>query len=262
MWSHGIKHHQKINRVARKKLGLLTSLNHFPRTKLLDYFEGEKGPDGIKYKSPGHNEPYHFYDPFDDEDTAIMDEIKNHFDHLVEHLSHDEEERTAFEASWLAHTLVDGLTPAHHSYESELRNLGSSNAKTKTGMISIAGETPGEKLKNSWKVYGAKGALTSHSMFEGGVAAISAPMTFSNVKITKHDVNEAKKLGLDNFFMMMAREIAILSIYDRFQTQGWTTRLARDVRDELMPRIIKVVVIAWYLALNDAGLTGRPASKS
>jgi len=261
MWSHGIKHHQKINRISRRKLGKLTSINHFPSLKLLDYFEGENGPDGIKFKSPGHNEPYHFYDPFDDEDTAIIDEITNHFNHLVEYLKEEEDERTAFEASWLAHTLVDGLTPAHHSYESELMSIGSSKSKTKSGMISITGETAGEKLKNSWKVYGAKGVLTSHSMFEGGVAAISAPMPFADLKVTMHDVNEAKHLGLANYFMMNAREIAILSIYDRFQIRGWTTKLARDVRDELMPRIIKVVVIAWYLALKEAGIASRPNGK-
>ena len=57
--------HQKFNRVAYRQLKLLQPELQLPALKLIQHFEGRNGPDGLKLKSPGHNEPHHFYDPFD-----------------------------------------------------------------------------------------------------------------------------------------------------------------------------------------------------
>ena len=254
MWSTGIKHHQKINRIARRKLSKLRTISDFPSVELLEHFEGHNGPDGLTIKSPGHNETDHYYDPFDDEDVAILEDIDNHFNHLVKELNTANEERKAFEASWLSHTLVDGLTPAHHTYQNEIAEVGEKE-KGVGGLIVIKGEKPRQTLKNTWKVYGNKGVLTKHILFEGGVAAISAPLKFNDFEVSENDIEEATKMGLDGYFMMMAREIAMMRLYDEFLRTGWTTNLARMARDELMPRIIKVVVAAWYLALEEADKT-------
>src|SRR5436190_16657511 len=107
--------HQKIDRIARRHLTTLTDTDvPFPTIKNILHFEGKNGPDGIKRKSPAQDEPWHFFSPFDDTDSKIVKLINEHYDKLVEQLKADNQERAAFEAAWLAHTLVDGLTPAHY----------------------------------------------------------------------------------------------------------------------------------------------------
>lgn len=113
--------HQKIDRAAFNVLSRKTGLKHFPPKKLLIYFEGRNGPDGIKAKSPAQNEPWHYYDPFDTSDKLLVNMIEEHIKELSTALKQGNHERAAFEASWLAHAIVDGLTPAHHfPYEQEV----------------------------------------------------------------------------------------------------------------------------------------------
>src|SRR5687767_1959302 len=105
--------HQKIDRVARRHLGKIVRDNRvFPASRTILQFEGKNGPDGIKRKSPARDEPWHYYDPFNETDTQLTDLIQEHYDKLVAELKVHNRERVAFEAAWLAHALVDGLTPA------------------------------------------------------------------------------------------------------------------------------------------------------
>ena len=117
--------HQKIDRVAYRHLQKITKQSEgFPPLKLLLHFEGKNGPDGIKRKSPAKDEPWHFYNPFDDDDTGLIEYIERHYEELVTELKKGNMERAAFNAAWLAHALVDGLTPAHHfPYEEKLIEL-------------------------------------------------------------------------------------------------------------------------------------------
>jgi hypothetical protein len=262
MWASGIKHHQKINRVAHQKLQALTSTRHFPTATLINHFEGDKGPDSIKLKQPGVNETSHFYDPFDPDDSELLEMVDHHYSHLVINLQKKNIEKAAFEASWLAHALTDGLTPAHHyPYEDELDTLmkrgGGPVPVTIRKKITAKGDNRRETIRNNWGLWGAKGLLTTHLLFEGGVAAISAPLSFRETTIGRHETNIAKKIGLKEYFMRHARLVSIRDMYDSFNRRGWTTANARDVRDILMPTIIKVVAVAWYLALNEAGLSSR-----
>jgi hypothetical protein len=254
--------HQKINRLSRRKLGDLTSLKHFPNNRLLLHFEGRNGPDGIKSKSPGQNEPWHFFDPYDPDDDDLLGDIRDHFDNLVFELKERDLERAAFEAAWLSHALVDGLTPAHHyPFEEELATLrlgeGNATRVTLRDKLTMKGDSRRETIKNNWKMWGIKGLMTTHAMFEGGVAAIVAPLRYHELQITKHDVNHMKELGIEEYFKQTARQIALLDLYDKYYKYGWTTKLAREVREDLMPPIIKTVTCAWYLALTEAGLAGR-----
>jgi len=41
-------------------------------------------------------------------------------------------------------------------------------------------------------------------------------------------------------------------MYDTFCDTGWTPRLAKQVRRELMPRIINAVTLTWYAAAQEA----------
>ena len=116
--------HQKIDRAAREHLGnLIDGKDLFPSAKSILNFEGKNGPDGLKRKSPGKNEPEHYFSPFG-EDMGLVNIINEHYKNLVFEIKNDNRERVAFEAAWLAHCLVDGLTPAHHyPYQKELSKL-------------------------------------------------------------------------------------------------------------------------------------------
>src|SRR5689334_8534610 len=106
--------HQKLDRVARRALASLNVGDDFPAVKEILHFEGKNGPDGIKSKSPARDEPWHYYNPDDPKDTRLIEIIQTHSNNLTAALKADAREKAAFEAAWLAHALVDGLTPAHH----------------------------------------------------------------------------------------------------------------------------------------------------
>jgi hypothetical protein len=117
--------HQKIDRVARRHFEELTERSvKFPDIKTILRFEGINGPDGVKLKSPGVDEPWHFIDPNNPDDHSLMDDILAHRKNLSTALKEKDMVRAGFEASWLAHAVVDGLTPAHHEpFEEILKTL-------------------------------------------------------------------------------------------------------------------------------------------
>lgn len=252
--------HQKIDRVARKQLRRLIDDNSlFPAAKEILHFEGKNGPDAIKRKSPAHDEPWHYYSPFDKEDSQLIELIQDHYNLLVKHLKESNQERAAFEASWLAHAIVDGLTPAHHyPYEQKLIELrdgqGIETRTTIKEKLVMPGGTRREKLSKNWKMWGPRGLITAHGMFEFGISALIAPLTFSDAYPRQHELRKLQEVGLTELFRHTAREIAVLDMYERYYKRGWTTRLALEVRQILAPTIIKVVTLAWYSALVDAKL--------
>ncbi len=252
--------HQKIDRVARNHLAQLIKDNSvFPNSNKILHFEGKNGPDGIKRKSPAKDEPWHYYNPFDDDDSQLLGLIDRHYKLLVKQLKSGNHERTAFEAAWLAHAIVDGLTPAHHyPYEQKLTELrGGEGIETRTSIkekLVLPGETRREQVKNNWKMWGPRGLITAHGMFELGIATLIAPMSFVDKQPKKAQIDELAEIGLEQFFVRRAREIAVLDTYERYIKRGWTTKLALDVRSKLTPTIINTVTLAWYAALNEADL--------
>ncbi len=256
--------HQKIDRVARRHLAqILGDKNIFPKIRAILRFEGKDGPDGIKRKSPARDEPWHFYSPFNDDDFSLEVLISEHYDLLVKHLKEGNNERAAFEAAWLSHAIVDGLTPAHHyPYEEKLAELrnGEGN-ETRTSLkhkIVLPGGKPSERVRNNWKMWGPKGLLTTHGFFEFGVASIMAPLSFGDAQLTSDDMKKILDIGIAEWFRRVAREIAVLDMYDRYIEKGWSTKLTLDVRNKLIPSIIKAVEAAWYAAMVDAGLVKAP----
>lgn len=250
--------HQKFDRVARKQLAkLLPDNNIFPTARKILHFEGKNGPDAIKRKSPAKDEPWHYYSPFDDDDSQLLELISDHYRQLVKELNKNNKERVSFESAWLAHAIVDGLTPAHHyPYEqklSELRGEGIETRDTVKKKIIISGDNRRDQLKKNWKVWGPKGLLTTHGLFEIGIASIIAPLSIANANPTKNDIDVAIEIGPIELFKRTAREIAVLQMYDRFRHRGWSTKLMIDVRNKLAPAITKTVVLTWYLALIEAG---------
>lgn len=255
--------HQKIDRLARANLrAFLDDNRKFPSSKLILHFEGVNGPDAIKRKSPAKDEPWHYYSPFDESDTQLLEIIGAHYDDLVAALKKEDEVRAAFEASWLAHAIVDGLTPAHHyPYEEKLAELrGGQSHETRTTLkdkIIMPGQTARELLRNNWKMWGPKGLLMSHGLFEFGVAFMLMPLLERRVAPTSADVDELKRHGVLELFRRKAREIAALGAYDTYVKKGWTLLLARQVRQRVIPAIIKTVVLVWYAACVEAGIAKK-----
>src|SRR4029079_5283785 len=88
---------QKIDGLARDSLQrLLVSRAAFPSKRLILRFEGLKGPDAIKRKSPAKNGPWHFYARFDDQDKRLIATIESHYAQLVSALKRRDEVRAAF----------------------------------------------------------------------------------------------------------------------------------------------------------------------
>lgn len=250
--------HQKIDRLARRQIEQLAPGVSFPKQREILKFEGLDGPDGIKRKSPGKDEPWHYIDPFDETDTELHGMLQDHYDLLVKALKKDDNVRASFEAAWLAHAIVDGLTPAHHyPYEEELSKLrGGEGLESRTTFkkkLVMTGETKREKLKNNWKMWGTRGLYTSHASFELGVAFLIKPLTFKESIPLENELKLAHELGIVQVFHRSAREIGVLEMYDSFLRKGWTPRLAWQVRHMLGPTIVRTVTFAWHSALIDAG---------
>lgn len=251
--------HQKIDRVAHKHLErLLGEQDGFPPIKGILHFEGRKGPDATKLKNkPGVEQPWHFVNPFDVHDTELGEAIQHHYDELVKALKDVNRERSAFEAAWLAHAIVDGLTPAHHyPYEEALEHLRGEDRSSRTTLKSrvlVKGTTHRDSLRRSLKVVGPKGLLTTHTAFEGGAFMIMLPLKLTTAFPTPDDLETLHKLGLVPYFQQVAREIGARGMFEEFLKTGWTPKLARIVRNEMAPRMVNAVTLAWYSALVDAG---------
>lgn len=254
--------HQKIDRAARKHLSWLVKYDKkFPPIKKILEFEGKNGPDGIKRKSPAQDEPWHYFNPFSEEDSELIDGIEDHYKKLVKELKAHNETKAAFEAAWLAHALVDGLTPAHHfPYEAKLAELrgGSIDERvTIKDKLVIPGDTPGQTIMNNWKMWGPKGLFTSHGLFELGIATVFAPLSFGEAMPTVKEAETIKEIGPIEWFQRTAKEIAVLGLYDKYQDKGWTPKLAWEVRHRLGPELVRCVTLFWYSAMVDANLIAK-----
>lgn len=249
--------HQKIDRLARRNLASLEPLVYFPSIKQILKFEAGRGPDGAKLKRHKHSrQPWHFVNPDDQLESEIHSEISFHYHGLVEALKQKDQTRAGFEAAWLAHALVDGLTPAHHyPYEEELEDLRGTHRDTRKGLagrLYVKGGSVTKTVKKSAKLIGPKGLLTSHAMFEAGAFTIIAPLRLAKSLPDAKDIAEYTHANLVTYFNKMVGEVDALNIYERFCKVGWTQSVARDVKKELAPRMVKIVTLAWYSAVQEA----------
>lgn len=254
--------HQKIDRVARKAIqSVLPHDIHFPRARDILHFEGNNGPDGIKRKSPARDEPWHYFDPTDARDTGLEIMIEDHSYNLTKALKEDNYERASFEAAWLAHAIVDGLTPAHHypleEKLEELRGEPIATRRTVRDKIIIAGKGRRDAIRKNWEYWGAKGVMTTHFLFEMGVASTLAPLSFSKDKPNANERVRVEREGIVPMFREAALHIHDLGMYERFSHRGWTRTLARQTKQELAPIIIKCVALAWYDAARKAAEAKR-----
>lgn len=248
--------HQRIDRLARQELAKLTSKQQvFPNVHDILHFEGLNGPDGIKRKSPGQDEPWHYIDPTDHNDDGLRQMIRDHIVNLTNALAVRDNERSAFEAAWLAHAITDGLTPAHHyPLEEKLEELrggeGLETRNTRRKKIVLPGETRRHMLRNNWEFWGAKGVMTTHFLFELGIATtLAATGKVPDTVPTGNDIVRLKNDGYEPLFNEALYRVADLKLYEEFYRVGWTRRLAHDTRELLIPEIVRSVTLAWYCAV-------------
>lgn len=250
--------HQRIDRIARKHLTVISAdSDKFPNIRQILAFEGVNGPDAIKRKSPAQHEPWHYFNPFNASDLQLVSLISDHYIQLTKELKRRNMERAAFEAAWLAHAVVDGLTPAHHfPYEEKLIELrGGAGIETRTSIrqkLIMPGFSKRDKLKKNFKMWGPKGLFTTHGLFEIGVATLLLPLSFSEALPDAHDEEQIRTQGVTGYFQRAAKEIAVLSMYERYYEKGWTPKLAWDVRHKLGPIIVKTVTLIWHESLKEA----------
>ena len=270
--------HQKLDRAARAWLAKLSpDFADFPTAKELIYFEGTRGPDGLKRKSPGVDEPIHFILP-DNDDGRLIKDILDHQHNLHLALLKQDQTRTAFEAAWLAHAITDGLTPAHHfPYQEAVSELMSDKeyvtifGQPVKGIM--RGETFAQAARNNWLYWGVEGVMSKHIVFEYG-AAIVAKST-PNRKLVPHlsqaelaHIKRYDELDLKSEFYASLRRIHNLKMYDRFRARGWNRELALETRQILLPEIVKMITIGWLSSMpsraeiaNYAAKNGKPAQK-
>ena len=256
--------HQKLDKAARKLLDAKMTGVDFPTIKEILYFEGSRGPDGIKKKSPGVDDPDYFIIPSKD-DGALFEIVMNHQHNLAQALKSKNRERAAFEAAWMAHALTDALTPAHHyPYRKVVDELMTDkDYKTLFGHEIkgiMRGETLLQAARNNWLYWGAGGVMTKHIAYEYGVAYIIKPVRLERLMPKKLDGAELKKVDLKKEFYDAVNKIDSLKMYDHFLDSGWTTQLAVETREILIPEIVRLIVLGWASSIELAK-GGRNAKK-
>lgn len=244
--------HQRFDAVAYRIVEPYLMPTMFPNVRQILHFEGINGPDGLKVKSPGKNEPSHLYDPLGDV-GPIPEHIKQHYDGLVVALKQQDMVRAGFEAAWMAHYICDGLTPAHH-FPLDKHIQKHELVKTEKGRYRVRqpGEPARETVKKGWAVWGGKGLLTTHFNFEMGVAAALLGQKI-RVRLDVAKLAQARQMGIIDFFKQEALDIAELNMYERFYRRGWNTELARQVKVKLAPQTVQTIGIAWLLAYLESG---------
>jgi hypothetical protein len=254
--------HQRFDSVAHRLIAPYCASGTFPSAEEIMHFEGVNGPDGLKVKSPGQNEPSHLYDPLNDK-GPIPRLIKHHYDGLVAALKQQDMVRSSFEAAWLAHYVCDGLTPAHHfPLDEHIAQHGATKNAKGRYTVRKPGDTRLESLRKGWAILGGKGLLTTHFNFEMGAATAIIGQRIK-IQLDPAKLAEARKIGVIKFFKDQAQMIAKLEMYEKFCEQGWTPEIARLIKTRLTPETIQTIAIIWLLAYLEAGMDlAQDASKS
>lgn len=250
--------HQRIDRIAKRALlRKIGTHRFFPSIKTILHFEGKNGPDGIKSKSPSVDEPWHFIAPEAGEDDQLVIVIKDHLYNLSEAIKKQDEIRAGFEAAWLSHAIVDGLTPAHHfplaEKIEELWGKAHSERSSRREKIIIKGKNGRDMLAKNWQYWGAGGIFTAHFLYEWGVASSMAVGKFKHIALSETECEEALKNGYIPYFLKSVRAVDDLKTYQEFVKTGWSSYLGQITRRKLAPILVKNVALAWYCA--EKGMT-------
>ena len=255
--------HQKIDRAARLVLREIISKNpkfskiHFPKIDEILIFEGNGGPDGIKTKSPGRDEPWHFVEPYGDL-TPIKNYVENHLFNISKALSEENFVRASFEAGWMAHAITDALTPAHQfPMTDKMIEISGKNPEERDKLIIkmfLSGENWRERILKNWEYIGPKGVMSSHMHYEMCVATMTTSIAAKKIMQAPTDEEILRVLSGDfmNLFEEKIKWVADQKYYERYLKKGWTAALARETKYELLPEISKIVALGWFEGIRRA----------
>lgn len=256
--------HQLLDQAARKVLAKhLPRGRYFPSSKEICYFEGMRGPDGLKRKSPDDDDPSHMFD--EDKGKQLVQQILDHHYNLVQALKDKNNVRAAYEAAWMAHKITDGLTPAHHFPLSEAKEELMSNKE----FVKIFGEPVkgimhgnnlAETARNNWLYWGAGGYMSKHVAYEYGVAMITAALPRKSL-IPAMGSAEFQYVDPKKTFYESLSRVQVPEMYERFRKDGWTTELAFDTKNVLLPEIVRALALIWYSAVEEAYGLHKPKTK-
>ena len=245
--------HQRIDRIARRMVQPHLNDHWFPTEKQILYFEGNNGPDGIKRKSPSVDEPWHYLDPDEVSDESLIEMITDHQENLSAALKNKNPERAAFEAAWMAHAIVDGLTPAHHvplaKHIETLFGMVHTERQTVKQKSIIKGTNRRDTLSKNWQYWGKRGIFMNHVMFEFGVSTTMLSKRYNNIHISADKLAALKKHGYKKVFHGILQEVITLGTYESYVKNGWTATLATSVRRQLVPLLAEAVALGWYASL-------------
>ena len=185
--------HQRVDRAARKHLISYDPKKiKFPTIKEILHFEGKNGPDGLKRKHPSQDEPWHFINPQNPKDRQLIMVINDHLYNLAQALRQQDQVKSAFEAAWLAHAVVDGLTPAHHyPLGDKIEELWGKKYDQRSSVASKIfgkGATLKETISKNWQYIGIEGFLTSHLLFEAGVVSAMSALKMNKMATIHFDM--------------------------------------------------------------------------
>lgn len=248
--------HQRIDFAARHVLAkAISEGEYFPTGKEIIYFEGTRGPDGLKRKSPGEDEPSHMWSDSPN-GAGVRKLIKDYRHNLVAALEANDHEKAAREAAWMAHMVTDGLTPAHHY------PLGEEKKRLMTGdeMMTVfgapmkglmKGRNWRETWKNNWQYWGFSGSMSQHVSYEYGVLMLVASIPIKKL-VPKINIEKFRQSDFKEEFLQAVEKMQKMQIYEDFVAKGWTVGLVTKTRDELLPMIIEMVALGWFAAMAEA----------
>ena len=217
--------HQKLDRIARWLVArnMPVASIDFPNIKNILYFEGSRGPDGLKTKSPGVDEPMHFIDPNND-NGVLIGYIHNHHYNLVEALKKHDTIR-ASDYVKLFGKPIKGI---------------------------MVGDNLAQTIRNNWLYIGAGGLMTKHIAFELGVANTIAPIPYKRLAPKNLKRSDILKADVDTAFYNSLERVASLKMYDRFLEDGWTSQTVFETREILIPEIARAIALAWAACIIEA----------
>lgn len=249
--------HQRLIRAARRaitphvKSGII-----FPPAKQIIHFEGKNGPDGLASKHSIDDQPHDFINPNDPKDRALIAEVKDHIHNLHAALKKNNPVRANFEAAWLSHIVIDGLTPAHHQpFKEQLKQIDPRDAHeidSRLKRIFYSGDSTLDSFINNWKRLGPRGIGTNHMMFEAGIELLVMPMSprhLAKVQISSSDIKKIKAGKFTDIYLSTIKKIDARHMFERYEQSSWTTDLAADVREILIPATVRMVALAWLAAI-------------
>lgn len=248
--------HQRIDLAARHVLArALEEDEYFPTGKEIIYFEGTRGPDGLKRKSPNEDEPSHMWSDTPDGE-GVKKLITDYRHNLVVALRAQDHEKSAREAAWMAHMVTDGLTPAHHYPLGEEKKRLMTNEEMMTVFGApmkglMHGRNWRETWKNNWQYWGPSGSMSQHVSYEYGVLMLAALIPIKKM-VPKVNIQHFRESDFWEEFHHAIEKMKAMQIYEDFIAKGWTASLAYKTRDELLPMIIEMVALGWYSALKEA----------